>query len=93
VLGGLNNQNGTLQVLDASGNVVGTWDNNGVEINGGTIHIPYGDGHVWLGGDGLFYLHYLYEGLLYKLSVFSNELRYSVGSVDQSRNDNIISGI
>lgn len=40
VLGGLNNQNGTLQVLDASGNVVGTWDNNGVTILKGLISGP-----------------------------------------------------
>lgn len=40
VLGGQNNQNGTLQVLDASGNVVGTWDNNGVTILKGLISGP-----------------------------------------------------
>lgn len=40
VLGGQNNQNGTLQVLDANGNVVGTWDNNGVTILKGLISGP-----------------------------------------------------
>jgi len=37
VLGGLNNQNGTMQVLDASGNVVGTWTKDGVAINKGSM--------------------------------------------------------
>lgn len=37
VLGGLNNQNGTMQVLDASGNVVGTWTKDGVVVNKGSM--------------------------------------------------------
>ena len=34
VLGGLDNQNGTLQVLDADGNLVGYWDNSGMSATG-----------------------------------------------------------
>lgn len=34
VLGGQNNGNGTLQVLDASGNIIGEWDNTGADITG-----------------------------------------------------------
>ena len=34
VLGGQNNGNGTLQVLDASGNIIGKWDNTGADISG-----------------------------------------------------------
>ena len=34
VLGGLDNQNGTLQMLDANGNLIGSWDNTGASING-----------------------------------------------------------
>lgn len=33
-IGGLNNENGTLQVLDASGNVIGTWNNDGLTATG-----------------------------------------------------------
>ena len=33
-LGGQNNGNGVLQVLDSSGNVIGTWDNSGITASG-----------------------------------------------------------
>ena len=36
-LGGQNNQNGVMQVLDASGNVVGTINNDGVDITDGSV--------------------------------------------------------
>lgn len=39
-LGGNGNGNGVLQVLDANGNVIGTWDNTGVNINSGVIVGP-----------------------------------------------------
>ena len=39
-LGGLNNTNGVLQVLDASGNVIGTWNKDGIKLNKGTIQGP-----------------------------------------------------
>ncbi len=35
-LGGANNANGVLQVLDASGNVVGKWDKDGITLPSGT---------------------------------------------------------
>jgi hypothetical protein len=41
VLGGLNNTNGVLQVLDASGNLIGTWNNDGVLITKGSIDIQH----------------------------------------------------
>ena len=34
VLGGLNNQNGTLQMMDANGNLIGYWDNTGFSASG-----------------------------------------------------------
>lgn len=37
VLGGVNNGNGSVVVYDASGNVIGRWNNAGIEINGGTV--------------------------------------------------------
>ena len=40
VLGGLNNTNGVLQVLDASGNTIGTWNKDGITLNKGTIVGP-----------------------------------------------------
>lgn len=38
-LGGANNVSGVMQVLDADGNVIGTWDNNGIDIDKGAISI------------------------------------------------------
>ena len=37
ILGGINNQDGVLQVTDASGNVVGSWDNTGITAIAGDI--------------------------------------------------------
>ena len=34
VLGGLGNQNGVLQMMDASGNIIGYWDNGGMSASG-----------------------------------------------------------
>ena len=39
-LGGNNNVNGVMQVLDASGNVIGTWNKDGITLNKGTIAGP-----------------------------------------------------
>lgn len=36
-LGGEDNMNGTLQIVDANGTVIGTWDNTGITVNSGTI--------------------------------------------------------
>ena len=36
-LGGSNNTNGTLQILDSSGNVIGEWDNTGITAENATI--------------------------------------------------------
>ena len=41
-LGGANNGNGVLQVLDADGNVIGTWNNTGASITGNLMN-RYGD--------------------------------------------------
>ena len=39
-IGGANNVSGVLTVKDASGNTIGTWNNTGININGGWIKIP-----------------------------------------------------
>lgn len=36
-LGGYNNQNGVLQILDTNGNVIGTWDKNGIDAANGSF--------------------------------------------------------
>lgn len=36
-LGGLDNVNGELQILDANGNVIGTWNNAGISVNSGQV--------------------------------------------------------
>lgn len=38
-LGGLNNENGLLQIVDQIGTVIGEWNNNGININNGDISI------------------------------------------------------
>lgn len=37
ILGGLNNQNGLLEVRNSSNNVIGVWDNNGISASGNMI--------------------------------------------------------
>lgn len=37
-LGGVNNENGTLEMLDASGNTVGIWNNDGLNLKKGSIY-------------------------------------------------------
>ena len=49
VLGGLNNQNGTLRVLDANGNEVGSWDNAGITAINGKLSLPYTNGEIFIG--------------------------------------------
>jgi len=39
VLGGLNNQNGTLKVLNAAGQEIGTWTKDGISIRRGDINL------------------------------------------------------
>ena len=39
VLGGLNNQNGTLKVLNAAGQEIGTWTNDGINIDSGSVQL------------------------------------------------------
>ena len=43
-LGGLNNVNGVMQVLDASGNVIGTWNREGIQISSGSLKFNYSNG-------------------------------------------------
>jgi hypothetical protein len=40
-LGGNDNSDGVLTVKNASGNVIGTWNNEGVNISSGDIYIPF----------------------------------------------------
>jgi hypothetical protein len=42
VLGGLNNTNGLLKVLDANSNEIGHWGNDGIVLNKGSININNG---------------------------------------------------
>jgi hypothetical protein len=44
-LGGKDNTNGTLRVLDASGNQIGSWTKDGVTIKNGQINMN--DGNIW----------------------------------------------
>lgn len=56
VLGGLNNQNGLLQVCDSNGAIIGSWDNNGLSATGnfmsksanGTYVVQISDGSILL---------------------------------------------
>lgn len=72
-LGGLNNANGVLQILNASGNVIGTWNKDGISvkngiisgstINGSNINIggSYGDAYIDVINDNGESVFYSYE--------------------------------
>lgn len=51
ILGGLNNQNGLLQVQDADGNVIGEWNNGGITLNNGRISSANGNNYWALNGE------------------------------------------
>lgn len=46
-VGGANNGNGQIRILDADGNVIGTWNKNGISVTKGSINGP----SITLGGD------------------------------------------
>ena len=46
-VGGANNGNGQIRILDANGNVIGTWNKNGISVTKGSINGP----SITLGGD------------------------------------------
>ena len=56
-LGGLNNANGQMQVLDGNGNVVGMWNNEGVTLNNGSLYFPVnnsiGAGYIAINRNGI----------------------------------------
>lgn len=43
-LGGENNVNGTMEVYDANGNVIGVWNRNGINISSGSLQFNYSNG-------------------------------------------------
>jgi hypothetical protein len=43
-LGGGNNVNGTMEVYDANGNVIGVWNRNGINISSGSLQFNYSNG-------------------------------------------------
>lgn len=52
-LGGASNANGTLQIVDANGAVIGTWDNSGITVNKGAVTAnAIKGGTLTLGGSG-----------------------------------------
>ena len=81
-LGGANNVNGTMRVLDAGGNVVGSWSSAGITINNGVISIPFTGGSFSIGGNVTTPLsvNYSSEGVDYSLQIFGNKLRFSDGN-------------
>lgn len=50
-LGGANNVNGLLQIKNASGNVIGTWDKDGINVTAGSLNI--GNGNFEVSTDGV----------------------------------------
>lgn len=58
-LGGKNNEHGTLEIIDNSGKVIGTWDNDGIDVKNGTITSKSGsdvaslkNGKLWVYNSG-----------------------------------------
>lgn len=60
-LGGLNNGRGVLQLVDSSGNVIGTFDNSGINLTG-EMEIVNGNAHFYL-GSGCLPQYRIIEGL------------------------------
>lgn len=80
-LGGLNDENGILQVLDANGNVVGTWNNRGVSIFKGEITLPFTvndvTGTISLGGTS-YPLYATYtdgNGVEHRIGITGNDIQ------------------
>ncbi len=46
VLGGQNNQSGVLEVRNGSNAVIGSWEKDGIVLNGGTIRLPFSMGEL-----------------------------------------------
>ena len=53
-LGGKNNEHGTLEIIDNSGKVIGTWDNDGIDVKNGTITSKSGSDVASLNNGKLF---------------------------------------
>lgn len=58
-LGGKNNEHGVLEIIDNSGKVIGSWDNDGIDVKNGTITSKSGsdatsleDGKLWTYNSG-----------------------------------------
>jgi len=58
-LGGENNEHGTLEIIDNSGKVIGTWDNDGIDVKNGTVTSKSGsdvaslkNGKLWVYNSG-----------------------------------------
>lgn len=58
-LGGKNNEHGTLEIIDNSGKVIGTWDNDGIDVKNGTVTSKSGsdvaslkNGKLWVYNSG-----------------------------------------
>ena len=102
-LGGLNNANGVLQILDAGGNVIGTWNKDGISvkngiisgstINGSNINIggSYGDAYIRVRNDDGETVFYSYESgtqIYYYRNPYSNG-----GLTFLSRGDGILAEV
>ena len=82
-LGGRNNGNGMLQVLNAANRVIGAWDKDGIQLNEGSLSFPltgsWGDGdYIALNRDDACPLDSQYtfqNGSVYRVSVARNCLR------------------
>ena len=76
-LGGNNNTNGVLQVLDASGNVIGTWNKEGVNIEKGSIDIKPVSG---TGNDDIIQINGYSAPLRIKQTLSGNTFDMKVGA-------------
>ena len=83
-LGGNNNVNGWMRLLDANGTQTGKWDNQGLDVNDNIGHCKIQSGAITLNansGRSLLKMYRDSDNTHYEVSLNSTDVRYQVGGV------------
>ena len=79
-IGGLNNQNGQIEIYDSSGNVIGTWDNSGFNTKGKYFAVT-GEGAVYSNSPVLSGIVYMAGSLTGNITSYADEIKANVMSL------------
>lgn len=88
-LGGQNNQNGELRVLDASGQEIGRWNNNGISLIKGTINLGNGNFEVDTNGAVVAKNINATGGYIGELTLASGYLKYGTPVIPEVTDDEL----